>query len=279
MKTICRISPSPKGKRSFSEFGVSGTTLTTRRSNGTKTVLSRSRSSRGKTKACTTTTRLFSSWTSNPSTPVFTRLGKISDGFVPDGDAVTLRNCCFFSRYSKKEGSCSNYYVRVRVLKSEKDSALLYGAIRSSNKNIEVPCPQPIASMCENFHGNLSWKKVHSADNSSAERFLVAGLNPIFDLLSKWKKCLGTDEFQGNVRFQFWMDSSLQDFEPLEGPNQANWWIHDASKADEGVYTCVCTWTHNSGVYQSSGSRRISRGEAAFSGSQNRNVLLGGEMF
>lgn len=105
----------------------------------------------------------------------------------------------------------------------------------------------------------------------------VAGLNPICDLLSK---CLVTDEFHGDVRFKVWMDLSLQDFKPLVGgPTQKSLWISNAIKEDEGVYTCVCTWTHNSRAYQSSGSRRISRGEAAVSASRNRNVLFEGEMF
>lgn len=167
---ICGSSTFSKVKRSLSDFGVSGETLTTRRSNGTKTVLSLSRSSPGKTKACTITTRLFSSWRSNPSTPVFTRLGKVLDWFLSDWDAVNLKYSCFFSRYSKN-GQCSNYYVNIHVLKSEKDAKLLYGEIKSSNQNIEVPCPQPIEFICDNFDGRFSWKKVHSADKSSAERF------------------------------------------------------------------------------------------------------------
>lgn len=96
--------------------------------------------------------------------------------------------------------------------------------------------------------------------------------------LSKWKKCFVTDEFERNVRFHIWMDLSLQDFSPLVGRSEKNWWISNASEEDEGVYTCVCTWMHNQTEYQSSGSRSFIKGEAAFSRCQNKNVPLGGEM-
>lgn len=168
-------------KHSFSNFGVSGETFTTTRSNGTKTVLRLSRSSRMKTKACTTTTRPFSSWGSSPSTPVFTRLGKISDRFLPDWNTVNLKNCCFFSRFSRTDGQCSNYYVNIHVLKSERDTKL-YGRIMSSNTNVVVPCPGPIASICDDFNGSISWKKVRSLE-----------MEKMFRRRWIWKKCQISD--------------------------------------------------------------------------------------
>uniref|UniRef100_A0A8C3AIY9 TIR domain-containing protein n=1 Tax=Cyclopterus lumpus TaxID=8103 RepID=A0A8C3AIY9_CYCLU len=43
-------------------------------------------------------------------------------------------------------------------------------------------------------------------------------------------------------------------------------WIYNMAKADEGIYTCICTWTHNGKEYKSSGSRSLEmEGEAAFS--------------
>lgn len=75
------------------------------------------------------------------------------------------------------------------MVKSESDPKLLYGEISNSNKNMRVSCPGPIASICDNFRGNISWKKVRSAGWNSQN---VAGLSPV----SKWKKCLVTDEFR-----------------------------------------------------------------------------------
>uniref|UniRef100_H3DE17 Ig-like domain-containing protein n=1 Tax=Tetraodon nigroviridis TaxID=99883 RepID=H3DE17_TETNG len=98
------------------------------------------------------------------------------------------------------------FFCRIHVVKSESDPKLLYGEISNSNKNMRVSCPGPIASICNNFRGNFSWKK---------------------------------------------------DFILLEG-NQKDWWIGN-SQVDKGVYTCVCTWMHNSEVYQSTGSRKISQ--------------------
>ncbi|XP_054888363.1 interleukin-1 receptor-like 1 [Poeciliopsis prolifica] len=43
----------------------------------------------------------------------------------------------------------------------------------------------------------------------------------------------------------------------IPGEHKKNLWINDATKDDEDIYTCLCTWTHNHMVYNSSGSRRL----------------------
>lgn len=210
MKMTWQRSTSSKAKRSFLKFGVSWKSLMTKRSNGRKTGLNLSPSSRGKTKACTITTRPFSSWRSSLMMPVFTWLGKISGRFLPEGDTVSWkRSYFFFYRYFKNDGRCSNYYVRVYVVKSERDKVLLYGDISSSNTNVLVWCP--IQSICKDFKGTFSWKKVQSADNSSTARFLVAGLNPTSDLLSKCllQNVLWERNFKGIERIYACRISSL----------------------------------------------------------------------
>lgn len=49
----------------------------------------------------------------------------------------------------------------------------------------------------------------------------------------------------------------LQGFKLLEGQHGANLWIYVASRDDEGIYTCICTWAYNHKVYMSSASRRL----------------------
>ncbi|CAG08252.1 unnamed protein product [Tetraodon nigroviridis] len=123
---------------------------------------------------------------------------------LPEGRG---RNTLAFTRLDTEgERRVQQLYARIHVVKSESDPKLLYGEISNSNKNMRVSCPGPIASICNNFRGNFSWKK---------------------------------------------------DFILLEG-NQKDWWIGN-SQVDKGVYTCVCTWMHNSEVYQSTGSRKISQ--------------------
>ncbi|XP_016519780.1 interleukin-1 receptor accessory protein-like [Poecilia formosa] len=34
-------------------------------------------------------------------------------------------------------------------------------------------------------------------------------------------------------------------------------WVNNAKKDHEDIYTCICTWTHNHKLYNSSGSRRL----------------------
>ncbi|KAE8299766.1 Interleukin-1 receptor type 1 [Larimichthys crocea] len=48
-----------------------------------------------------------------------------------------------------------------------------------------------------------------------------------------------------------------KDFKLLQGHDEASLWIYNATKDDEGIYTCTCTWTHNHKVYNSSGSKRL----------------------
>ncbi|KAM4561901.1 interleukin-1 receptor-like 1 isoform 2-T2 [Fundulus diaphanus] len=43
----------------------------------------------------------------------------------------------------------------------------------------------------------------------------------------------------------------------LPGKHEAHLRVENAQKADEDIYTCICTWTHNNKVYNSSGSRRL----------------------
>ncbi|XP_054471852.1 interleukin-1 receptor-like 1 [Anoplopoma fimbria] len=48
-----------------------------------------------------------------------------------------------------------------------------------------------------------------------------------------------------------------KDSKPLEGQHEAVLWIKGATKSDDDIYTCICTWTHNGKEYNSSGSRSV----------------------
>ncbi|XP_062287827.1 interleukin-1 receptor-like 1 [Scomber scombrus] len=58
------------------------------------------------------------------------------------------------------------------------------------------------------------------------------------------------DKFNGKFTW-------YKDFNILKGHHEDNIWIYDASKDDEGIYTCICTWEHNHILYNSSASRRL----------------------
>ncbi|KAF3694563.1 Interleukin-1 receptor type 1 [Channa argus] len=46
----------------------------------------------------------------------------------------------------------------------------------------------------------------------------------------------------------------FQNFTHLHGEHKNHLWLKNV-KDNENIYTCICTWTHNHGVYNSSGSR------------------------
>ncbi|XP_008279808.1 interleukin-1 receptor-like 1 isoform X1 [Stegastes partitus] len=48
-----------------------------------------------------------------------------------------------------------------------------------------------------------------------------------------------------------------KDFSLLPGEHEAEMWVENATKDDEGIYTCICTWRHFHKVYNSSASRRL----------------------
>ncbi|XP_059199424.1 interleukin-1 receptor-like 1 [Centropristis striata] len=57
-----------------------------------------------------------------------------------------------------------------------------------------------------------------------------------------------------------------KDGKPAEGCHKPYPWISNACKDIEGIYTCICTWTHNNKQYKSSGSRRVKHEEISSTG-------------
>ncbi|XP_071403313.1 interleukin-1 receptor type 1-like [Centroberyx affinis] len=62
------------------------------------------------------------------------------------------------------------------------------------------------------------------------------------------------------------MNGSLswyKDLTPLQGEHGDDLRVYNSTTADEGIYTCICTWTHNHRVYKSTASRRLQIGESS----------------
>ncbi|KAM3607038.1 uncharacterized protein V6R79_000971 [Siganus canaliculatus] len=133
----------------------------------------------------------------------------------------------YTARHVLSPDSCFTYHVNIKAFDKQSDEALLYGSIDNSNQNKMMPCPDPVSYTCQEFNGELTWKK---------------------------------------------------DFELLHGHSNQRLWVNNASKDDEGIYTCTCYWTHNNQVYESSASRRLILKGAYQNGTsqmKNSTVMVG----
>ncbi|XP_040914064.1 interleukin-1 receptor-like 1 isoform X2 [Toxotes jaculatrix] len=103
---------------------------------------------------------------------------------------------------------------------------------------------------CTNFHLRV---EVFSASHRGDDKFLYGNIEN--SDVNKKVPCPDRveeicEKFGGNFTW-------YKDFNILQGNHAADLWVKKATKDHEGIYTCVCTWTHNHKVYNSSGSRRL----------------------
>ncbi|XP_041857693.1 interleukin-1 receptor type 1 isoform X2 [Melanotaenia boesemani] len=112
----------------------------------------------------------------------------------------------YTAKHTQSSGKCTIYNAKVEVYSASYQGNLNYLAIKNSDQNKKITCPQRIKTTCENFVGNFTWYK----------------------------------------------DSNL-----LPGEHSSNVWVTNATKDDEGIYTCVCTWTHHHRMYNSSATREL----------------------
>ncbi|XP_010776190.1 interleukin-1 receptor type 2-like [Notothenia coriiceps] len=107
----------------------------------------------------------------------------------------------YSTRHNTSSGKCTNYTIRVYVLKK-----FVFEPIINSDITKKVRCPSHVSHTCTTLRGELTWNK----DNKT-----------------------------------------------LHGQNEYTLWVENAKKKDEGIYTCVCTWTHNGKKYNTSGHRNL----------------------
>ncbi|GLD65802.1 interleukin-1 receptor-like 1 [Lates japonicus] len=89
------------------------------------------------------------------------------------------------------------------------------------------------------FNVTKRWSHVYMEINSPDVNMMVPCPGPVREICNT---------FRGN--FTWYKDLSL-----LQGEHAADLWVENAIKDHEGIYTCICTWTHNHTVYNTSGSR------------------------
>ncbi|XP_056266992.1 interleukin-1 receptor type 2-like isoform X2 [Pseudoliparis swirei] len=111
----------------------------------------------------------------------------------------------YTARQRSSSGLCFDHRALVFVGPAAGGRSL-FPAVRSSDVNQRVPCPDPVQHTCGVMNGSFAWLK--------------------------------------GARL-------------LEDQHRDHLWISNAAREDQGVYTCVCTWTHNDTQYTTSASRRL----------------------
>ncbi|XP_028993176.1 interleukin-1 receptor type 2-like isoform X2 [Betta splendens] len=74
------------------------------------------------------------------------------------------------------------------------------------------------------------------------------------------------DDLKGNFTW-------YKNFTLIQGEHNPNLWIMKATRRDQGIYTCVCSFTYNNRTHISSGSRLLSVKESGGGASYNIMIL------
>lgn len=122
------------------------------------------------------------------------------------------------------------------MLTAANHKSLLYIEIKNSDPNKRIKCPDPVSNICSRMNGTMSWMKVRLLYHSHVEKYINKSLKNYS---------------------AFTLFAQSQDFKDDLGHSGNVLSVNSASKDNEGIYTCVCTWWYNQRNCTSSASRKL----------------------
>lgn len=115
--------------------------------------------------------------------------------------------------------------------------------IKSSGRCVNYPVKIEVYNASYKGSKMLSYGEIKNSDQSKK----VECPDPVQSACS---------EFKGNITW-------YKDYTLIKDQHEVKVRVHHATKDHEGLYTCICTWTYNNKVYNTSGSRELVLQETA----------------
>ncbi|XP_029348793.1 interleukin-1 receptor type 1-like isoform X2 [Echeneis naucrates] len=106
------------------------------------------------------------------------------------------------------------------------------------------------SGVCQEFKTEIKVFNASERNNSDLFYGKISAADQYLKVSCPHPLTITCERFGGNF-------SWYKDFSPLPANNHVTFLVENASKKDNGVYTCVCTWMYNHKVYNSSASRKL----------------------
>ncbi|XP_055360847.1 uncharacterized protein LOC114847001 [Betta splendens] len=169
-------------------------------------------------------------------------------------------NVTWYKNASKVEFISADVKDRVHY----QDSALFLLDLVPEDSGVYVGRLVEPSGQCSNAFLNFTVFKTSYKNNSDVfyGKIQTSDTNQMLSCPQIVKKTC--DDLKGNFTW-------YKNFTLIQGEHNPNLWIMKATRRDQGIYTCVCSFTYNNRTHISSGSRLLSMEE---SGGASYNIMI-----